>query len=68
MRLLTLPRLLCPLGRLATLTIALAISLLIAPPADAQTTAKKALIGLLGLTPQVQANQETFKQGLAQLG
>jgi putative ABC transport system substrate-binding protein len=53
---------------LATLTIALATSLLIVPPADAQTTAKKAQIGVLGLTPQVQSNQEMLKQGLAQLG
>src|SRR5436190_4444595 len=68
MRLLALPRLLCPLARLATLMIALATSLLIVPPADAQTTAKKAQIGVLGLTPQVQSNQEMFKQGLAQLG
>src|SRR5438552_10043241 len=68
MRLLALPRLLCPLARLATLMIALATSLLIVPPADAQTTAKRAQIGVLGLTPQVQSNQEMFKQGLAQLG
>lgn len=53
---------------LATLTIALATSLLIAPHADAQTTAKKALVSVLGLTPQVHSNEETFRQGLAQLG
>lgn len=68
MRSFPLPRRLCPLGRCATLTIALAISLFIVPVADAQTTAKKAQVGVLGITPSVPANHEMFKQGLAQLG
>lgn len=68
MRSFTLPRGFCQFLPWATLMIALATSLPIAPPADAQTTAKKALVGVLGITPNVPANHEIFKQGLAQLG
>jgi putative ABC transport system substrate-binding protein len=68
MRSFALPRRCCPFARWATLTIALAISLFISPSADAQTTAKKAQIGVLGVTPVIPANHEMFKQGLAQLG
>jgi putative ABC transport system substrate-binding protein len=68
MRPFALRRRVCPLTRCAALTIALAIGLFMVPAADAQTNAKKAQIGVLGVTPQVPANHEMFKQGLAQLG
>jgi putative ABC transport system substrate-binding protein len=68
MRAFALRRRVCPLARLATLTIALAISLFIGLPADAQTSAKKAQVGTLGVTPLVPANLEMLSQGLAQLG
>ncbi len=55
-------------ARFATLTIALAAGLVVVALADAQTPAKKAQIGVLGVTPQVPTNHEMFKQGLAQLG
>jgi putative tryptophan/tyrosine transport system substrate-binding protein len=55
-------------ARWATLTIAIAISLFSVSTADAQTTAKKALVGVFGITPSIPANHEMFKQGLAQLG
>jgi ABC-type uncharacterized transport system substrate-binding protein len=35
---------------------------------DAQTAAKKARVGILGITPNNPVNVEMFKQGLAQLG
>jgi putative tryptophan/tyrosine transport system substrate-binding protein len=68
MRSCALPRRVCLLARCAILTIAFAISFVIGPPADAQTTAKKAQVGVLGITPSVPVNHEMFKQGLAQLG
>jgi len=52
----------------APLAIALALSLVLALPVDAQTTAKKAQVGTLGLTPTPPALIPSFKQGLAQLG
>src|SRR5438445_11421875 len=66
MRSFPLPRRVCPLAQCATLTIVL--SLFVVPTADAQTTARKAQVGVLGVTPGIPANQEMFKQGLAQLG
>lgn len=57
-----------PLACLATLTIGLAISLFIGAPADAQTSAKMAQVGTLGVTPIDPGNQEMLSQGLAQLG
>ena len=68
MRSFALPRRFCTVARRATLTIALATSFLIVPLTDAQTAAKKAQVGVLGITPSVAANHEMFKQGLAQLG
>jgi putative tryptophan/tyrosine transport system substrate-binding protein len=68
MRPFALRRRVCPFARCATLTIALAISLFMVLAADAQTTAKKAQVGVLGVTPGLPANHEMFKQGLAQLG
>jgi putative ABC transport system substrate-binding protein len=68
MRSFALPRRPRILARWATLTISLATSLFAAPLTDAQTTAKKAQVGVLGITPSVPANHEMFKQGLAQLG
>jgi len=68
MRSFALPRRFCTVARWATLTIALATGFLIVPLTDAQTTAKKAQVGVLGITPSVSANHEMFKQGLAQLG
>ena len=54
--------------RCATLAIALTISLLIAPPAHAQTTPNMAQVASVGTTPTPPAIYEMFKQGLAQLG
>ncbi len=68
MRSFALPRRLWRLARWATLTISLATTFFAVPLTDAQTTAKKALVGVLGITPSVPANHEIFKQGLAQLG
>ena len=68
MRSFALPRRLWILAPWVTLTISLAITFFAVPPTDAQTTAKKALVGVLGITPNVPANHEMFKQGLAQLG
>src|SRR2546426_166104 len=68
MRSFALRRRVCPLARCATLTIALAIGPFVVPPAYAQTTAKKAQVGVLAVTPGLPANHEMFKQGLAQLG
>jgi hypothetical protein len=68
MRSFALPRRLRKLARWATLTISFATSLFAAPLTDAQTTAKKAQVGVLGITPSVPVNHEMFKQGLAQLG
>jgi len=68
MRSFALPRRLWILARWATFTISLAITFFAVPPTDAQTAAKKALVGVLGITPNVPANHEMFKQGLAQLG
>jgi putative ABC transport system substrate-binding protein len=68
MRPFALRRRVCPLTRCAALTIALAIGLFMVPAADAQTNAKKAQVGVLGVTPSAPANHEMFKQGLAQLG
>ena len=55
-------------ARWATLTIAGAVSLFSVSTADAQTSARKAQVATLGVTPLIPANQEMFKQGLAQLG
>ncbi len=68
MRSFALPRRLWIPARWVSLTISLAISFFAVPLTDAQTTAKKALVGVLGITPSVPANHEVFKQGLAQLG
>jgi len=68
MRSFALPRRFGTLARCVTLTIALASSLIFVPPGDAQPTAKKAQVGVLGVTPSVPSNHEMFKQGLAQLG
>src|SRR5206468_5587139 len=68
MRSFALPRRLWIPARWASLTISLAISFFAVPLTDAQTTAKKVLVGVLGITPSVPANHEVFKQGLAQLG
>src|SRR5437870_13275875 len=68
MRSFALPRRLWIPARWASLTISLATTFFAVPPTDAQTTAKKALVGVLGITPSVPANHEIFKQGLAQLG
>jgi putative ABC transport system substrate-binding protein len=47
----------------------LALALLAAPLVpDAQTTAKPARVGIIGLTPNVPANFEMFRQGLAERG
>jgi putative tryptophan/tyrosine transport system substrate-binding protein len=68
MRAPTLRRGFYPPACCAVLVIALAISVFIVPPADAQTSAKKAQVGTLGVTPLAAANQEMLQQGLAQLG
>ena len=52
----------------AVLVIALTTSPVIEPPAHAQTSAKKAQVGTLGVTPLDPGNQEMLQQGLAQLG
>src|SRR6266436_4791596 len=68
MRSFALPRRLWIHAHWATLTISLATTFFAVPLTDAQTTAKRALVGVLGITPNVPANHEMFKQGLAQLG
>lgn len=67
------PRPPCPrlslIGWGAVLASNLALSLVIAlPTGDAQTSAEKLRVGILGITPPNPGNQEMFKQGLGQLG
>jgi putative ABC transport system substrate-binding protein len=52
----------------AAIAITLATSFSIATPAHAQTAAKRAQVGVLGVTPSVPVTADMFKQGLAQLG
>ena len=54
--------------RWAAIAITLATSFSIATPAHAQTAAKRAQVGVLGVTPSIPATTDMFKQGLAQLG
>lgn len=68
MRSLALRYRVCLLARCAAFTIALGVSLFMVAAVDAQTKAKKAQVGVLGVTPGLPANHEMFKQGLAQLG
>jgi putative ABC transport system substrate-binding protein len=68
MRALTFRRGFYPPACCAVLVVALAISVFIVPPAEAQTSAKKAQVGTLGVTPNNPGNQEMLQQGLAQLG
>jgi putative ABC transport system substrate-binding protein len=56
------------MARRAAFAIFFTISLLSAALTDAQTAAKKRVVGVLGVTPTPPANHEMFKQGVAQLG
>jgi len=52
----------------AAIAIIFATSFSFATPAHAQTPAKRAQVGVLGVTPGIPATNDMFKQGLAQSG